>query len=277
MTYFEQIPTEQLSKYIDKFWYCKATAFANKTLTIPILHHELVFNFSDHFCILRDDGLNVILENPRSWVSGIQTKPTTSESSGKHEMIGVLFKPNGLKAFTNYYSSDFENNFIEAELIFDNSFKTLIELLLYADNATTKISLIQNYLIRNLNSDNSPNYLNASLKIFKLLTNNRISVKETCSQISISNKSLIKSFQKHIGVTPIKYLQLQSINNALIRLSKAPSQSLTKLAHDLNFYDQAHFIKLFKTTTSITPSQYSDYVLNSKIYEGSPNFISIKG
>jgi len=114
----------------------------------------------------------------------------------------------------------------------------------------------------------------ASLSLFELATDKRISVKDTCRQISISNKSLIKSYQKHIGITPIKYLQLQSINKALLHLSKDPKQSLTKLAYDLNFYDQAHFINSFKTITGITPTQYSNYVLNNKIDEGSPNFIS---
>ncbi len=42
-------------------------------------------------------------------------------------MMGVLFKPNGLKAFCKYHSSDFENSFIDAALIFDNSFPHLLE------------------------------------------------------------------------------------------------------------------------------------------------------
>lgn len=275
MTYFEQIPTGQLSKYIDKFWYCQADNLTNSTLTIPLLHHELVINFSDNYCISRNAVIDNILKNPKSWIGGIQTRPIITESEGKHEMMGVLFKPNGLKAFTKYHSSDFENSFIDATLIFDKSFATLLEQIQNTNIATAKISLIKNYLIKNLNSDNSPKYLNASLDLFELPTDKRISVKETCNQILISNKSLIKSYQKHIGITPIKYLQLQSINKALLHLSKAPKQSLTKLTYDLNFYDQAHFINLFKTTTSITPSQYSDYVLSNKIDKSSPNFISL--
>ncbi len=275
MTYFEQKPTEQLSKYIDKFWYCHADSLTNSTLTIPLLHHELVFNFSDNYCISLKAGLDNILKNSKSWISGIQTRPIISKSEGKHEMMGVLFKPTGLKVFTKYYSSDFENNFIDATLIFDKSFNTLFEQLQNTKIAKAKISLIENYLIQNLNSDSLPQYLNASLNLFELATDKRISVKDTCNQILISNKCLIKSYQKYIGITPIKYLQLQSINKALLHLSKSPKQSLTKLAYDLNFYDQAHFIKLFKTTTNVTPTQYSDFVLKKRVDESSPNFISL--
>jgi hypothetical protein len=118
MTYFEQIPMGQLSKYIDKFWYCQADNLTNSTLTIPLLHHELVFNFCENYCISNISGQNNLLKNQISWISGIQTKAVVVNSIGKHKMLGVLFKPNGLKAFTKYNSSEFENHFIDTSLIF---------------------------------------------------------------------------------------------------------------------------------------------------------------
>jgi AraC-like DNA-binding protein len=274
MIYFEQIPTGQLIKYIDKLWYCRADDLTNLTLTIPILHHELIFNFSHNYCI-STTGLDNILKNQKSWVNGIQTRPVITRSSGKHEMMGVLFKPNGLKAFTQFHSSDFENSFIDATLIFDKSFANLLERLQNVKNVSVKISLIESFLSKSLITDNCPQYLDASLDFFSLNTDQRISVKETCNKISVSNKSLIKSYQKHIGVNPIKYLQLLAINKAIQLISKAPKQSLTRLAYDLNFYDQAHFINLFKSTTSLTPGQYSEYVLNRNVDTSSPNFISL--
>lgn len=277
MTYFEQIPAAPLNNYIDKFWYCQADHLTNTTLTIPLLHHELIFNFSDHYSIARSAGSDVAIKNAAAWISGIQTSPVISKSAGKHEMLGVLFRPNGLKAFTKYYSSDFENNFIEPGLIFGKDFEPLLGQIQHAKGFATRVSLIQNYLVRNLKTEASPGYMDASFKLFHLPAAKRISVKEICNEISISNKSLIKSYQKHIGITPIKYLQLQSINKALEQIAKQPRQSLTKLAHELNFYDQAHFIHVFKTITSLTPRQYSDCVLNDYVEKASPNFISLKG
>lgn len=264
----------QLSKYIDKFWYCQAENFRNTTLTIPLLYHELVFNFSDNYYVTRNTEFDTILKNPKAWISGIQTTPVISGSRGKHEMLGVLFKPNGLKPFTKYHSGDFENRFIDATLIFDNLFPLLLDRIQNTEVVSAKISLIENYLVKNLIATNCPRYLDASLTLFRSPTAQRISVKGTCDLISISNKSLIKSYQKYIGVSPIKYLRLQSINKALLLLSKDPKQSLTKLAYDLNFYDQSHFIKLFKSATSITPTQYSECVLNNKTDKSSPNFIT---
>jgi AraC-like DNA-binding protein len=277
MTYFEHIPTGLLSKYIDKFWYCQADDLTHTTMTIPLLYHELVFNFSHNYSISHVPGYDNILNNTTSWICGIQKRPVISKSAGKHEMMGVLFKPNGLKAFTKYHASDFAYSFIEADLVFDTSFAGLIDQLQNVTIAKDKISLIENYLVKNLNPDHTPAYLTKSLDLFGVHSDEKIYVKDTCSEISISKNSLIKSYQKHIGISPVKYLQLLSINKALSKLSIDPQQSLTKLAYDLNFYDQAHFIHLFKSTTNITPKQYADFVDKNKIDESSPNFISFQG
>ncbi len=277
MTYLEQIPTPQLSKYIDRLWYCQADNLMNTVLTIPLLHQELVFNFLAGHCITRNTEPGTSIVNSNAWVSGIQTRPVLTEHSGKHEMMGVLFKPAGLKAFTKYPAADFKNNFIDATLVFDNCFPDLLEQIQNANTAGSKLSLIENYLLKSLTADHCPHYLHASLYLFSTARDQRISVKETCDTIRISNKSLIQSYRKHIGISPVKYLQLRAINRALSFLSKDPQQSLTQLAYELNFYDQAHFINLFKTATGLTPSRYAHYVLTKRIDKSSPNFISLQG
>lgn len=275
MVYFEQAPCEQLKMHIDKYWYCQIDNLTNATLSIPFLHHELVFNFSDDYNVARYSEKKLILQNSKSWITGIQTSPVLVNSAGKHEMAGVLFKPSGLKAFTNYHSNDFTNYFVDSTLVFDKTFRDLVEKIESTQTAKSKITLIENYLIQKLNADNSPQYLKLSLKIFDLASDKKLLIRDICHQLSISNKSLIKAYQKHIGLTPVKYVQLQSINKALHVLSKEPQQSLTKLAYDLNFYDQSHFINSFKETTSMTPSHYIDFLLAHKADHSCANFISI--
>jgi AraC-like DNA-binding protein len=103
------------------------------------------------------------------------------------------------------------------------------------------------------------------------------SIASICNQAGISNKSLIKAFKKHIGMAPLKFAHLQAVNQAIGLLSKEPKQSFTKLAYGLNFYDQAHFTHVFKSITSLTPSEYAAYVVNKQTHLSSPNFISIAG
>lgn len=192
-------------------------------------------------------------------------------------MMGVLFKPNGLKRFTKYHSKEFENSHVEAKLIFGNPLNSLIDQLHAKREVKDKFNIIQNFLTAHLMNDTVPHYLNESLKHFSAQTQSRISIKTTSSKVLTTNKSLINSFQKHIGVTPIKYLRLQSINAAIKLLTKDPLQSYTNLANELNFYDQAHFINAFKQVTGLTPTQYSRYVLSDHVDKSSSNFIQLWG
>lgn len=277
MQYLEQIPTPPLRRYIEKFWYCQTDHFNNRTLTLPLLYHELVFNLSDYYVSSRNQGRDLLLDHTSAWISGIQTMPTISESRGKHEMMGVLFKPHGLKAFTKYPAGEFENTFVDATLVFDASFKSLLERLQQPIQPKAKILLMQDYLIRHLKSESLPNYVDESIRLFQQPGTARGSVKEICQYLSVSNKTLIQSYQKHVGVTPMKYMQIQSVNQALASLAKNPTLVLTELAHRLHFFDQSHFIHSFKAFTGLTPSQYANYVVRSRVDNTAPNFISWEG
>jgi hypothetical protein len=110
-------------------------------------------------------------------------------------MIGVLFKANGLKAFINYNASDFTNNYIDASLIFGSSITSLLDEL---QNTNDKISSLERYLLRNLKVNHYPTYLIQTLQIFS----EKVSIKQTCKQINISNKSLINSYKKYSYLFP---------------------------------------------------------------------------
>lgn len=277
MTYYEQQPAKLLSKYIDKFWYCRTDDLTGTFLTIPFLHHELVFNFSDHYEVHDHQSKKTLIKNETSWINGIQTRPYITNSSGKHEMAGVLFKPNGLIAFTGFHAGEFKNNFFNASLIFTGHFRTLIDQMQNAITPSAKIALIEKFLIKKLFEQNSPQYVENAIQIFSQPSFEKPQVSEICRKLRISNKSLINSFDKFIGIGPAKYQMLQHINQALLKLAKDPDQSLTDLAYKLNFYDQAHFTNFFRNITTFSPSQYASLHRNKKADSDSLNFISLAG
>jgi AraC-like DNA-binding protein len=277
VTYIEHKPIPQLSLWIEKLWYCSADSLNGITLSIPLLHHELVFNFSENYRIRKASEQEYIIENPIAWINGLQTEAYYSYSSGKHEMIGVLFKPLGLKHFLTNYSCEFTDTFIDASLVFGKCLQTLIAKIQDAHLITTKISLIETFLIESIIAINPPRYLQYSIQQLSRAFGTQGSVGNICKEISISNKSLIEAFHKHIGISPTKYSHLYAINQAALLLAKEPEQSLTALAYELSFYDQAHFTKLFKSITSLTPSQYSAFVINKQTEINAHNFILTEG
>lgn len=277
MTYVEHYPGNQLNAFIEKIWYCAAPGLDSSVLTIPLTRHELVFNFSENYWLKDPGDKGYIMKDPRTWVSGLQSKAIFSSASGHHEMLGILFRPNGLKAFTKYYSSDFSGQFIDASLVWGRPVEIIAEQMQDAGSVQEKITLAEKFLITNNNDHDQPAYMARSLEQLSAGIGPRGNIKDMCRQLSVSNKSLIQSFKKYIGVNPAGYAHLQAVNQALNLLSKGPKQSLTKMAHTLNFYDQSHFIRLFRSITSMTPSEYSACVIDNRVDKNSPNFISLQG
>nr|WP_168204050.1 helix-turn-helix transcriptional regulator [Aliikangiella coralliicola] len=241
-----------------------------------MLNHELVINFSEyyHFQAVKNGcALMANFQNPNAWINGIQTRPINIESKGKHEMMGVLFKAHGLKAFTKFHSGEFEQQFIDPLLIFGAGFNELVEKLYLEQNIQGRYEHLCEFLIECYIHTEMPKYLESCLHYFANENDQMVTVKNACDQFSISNKSLVSSFNKHIGITPLKFINLTRVNQAIRMLCNNPNQSLTELAFKLHYADQAHFTKSFKAAVGFSPSEYLQAYSNSRIESDAPNLI----
>jgi len=277
MIYIEHFPTKKLSHLIEKIWYCRADEVSSVNLTIPLLNHELVFNFSQNYRVRKANEEHFRLENPLTWLNGLQSEAYYAYSNGRHEMIGILFTPMGLRAFTKFDSRDFADDFIDPVLIFGKSFQTLGVRIQETSNVKNKLLLIENFFTGQMNETRLPPYLVPSMQRLSTSFGSRGCVAHVCDQVSVTNKSLIAAFNKYVGINPTRFARLQTVNRAIKRLSREPMQSLTGLTYDLEFYDQPHFSNLFKLVTSLTPSQYAAMVIGRKVELDSPNFVTLQG
>ena len=273
MFYFEHKPSNRLGKYVEKIWYCEADNLNFKCLSAPIINHELIINFSEQYNFQPVGNHNKKYLNPKSWISGLQTTPINIDSRGKHKMMGVLFKVHGLKAFIKYQARDFEQQFIDPSLVFGAGYVHLLEWLERDNSVQLRIKHLEAFLYNNLIDIEMPEYLKSCFRFFSLENDERVTVKNACRKFSISNKSLISSFNKYVGTTPLKFLHLIRVNNAMRKICSDPKLSMTELAFKLNYADQAHFTHSFKSIVGLPPSQYSRACSNNGIEKKSPNYI----
>ncbi len=81
-----------------------------------------------------------------------------------------------------------------------------------------------------------------------------IRIKELTEQLHISQSPLEKRFRQAVGAPPKKFASLVRLKYVIQQYSSA--NSLTELGYEAGFYDQAHFIKEFKTLTGDTPEKF---------------------
>lgn len=71
----------------------------------------------------------------------------------------------------------------------------------------------------------------------------------------LSERSLVRRFQKATGMTPIQYIQTIRIEEAK-QMLEATQEPVEAIALDLGYEDASFFIRLFKREVKLSPSQY---------------------
>ena len=78
-------------------------------------------------------------------------------------------------------------------------------------------------------------------------------VEELCSHAGYSKRTLQRLFREYVGVTPKWVLQRVRLHEAADRMADG-EQDWPRLALELGYFDQAHFIKAFKAVIGLSPA-----------------------
>ena len=72
----------------------------------------------------------------------------------------------------------------------------------------------------------------------------------------MSPRTMQRLFRRYVGVSPKWVLQRYRLHEAAERIA-AGEQDLARLGLDLGYFDQAHFIKDFKSLVGRSPAEYA--------------------
>jgi AraC-like DNA-binding protein len=82
-----------------------------------------------------------------------------------------------------------------------------------------------------------------------------ITLAELADAANVSVRRLHEQFSAELGMTPMEYLRNLRLERAETLLSETTLSS-SEIAAQCGFYDHAHFCRLFKRRTGITPGQF---------------------
>lgn len=86
-----------------------------------------------------------------------------------------------------------------------------------------------------------------------------ISLTDLAGYVNSSPNYLSTLFKKEVGLTFSQYIQKVKINEAKFLLQHTDI-SISEIGSELNFSDQSHFSKTFKTVTEYTPKNFRDKI-----------------
>jgi AraC-like DNA-binding protein len=84
-----------------------------------------------------------------------------------------------------------------------------------------------------------------------LITN----VRTLSNKLNLSPERLRELYRERIGLTPKETIRIARIKRAL-NYTLSEDESLTRLAYDLQYFDQSHFIHDFRSLIGLTPKEF---------------------
>ncbi|HEU0126152.1 MAG TPA: helix-turn-helix domain-containing protein [Flavobacterium sp.] len=173
--------------------------------------------------------------------------------------IAICFHPGMAYPFFNIPMHLLSDTITPLANLWNYTTSDIEEKLAAAHINDERVNIVQQHLLELLKTNGANLPIIHSLEKVKLSLS-LVTISELIDDIGISQRQLSRKFQQQIGLSPAAYLKVNRFINSLYQLKKYPDWSLTEIAYESGYYDQAHFVRDYKAYTGHTPGQ----VANSK-------------
>lgn len=106
--------------------------------------------------------------------------------------------------------------------------------------------------------DNGRKEMDAGIKILadKIISHpeQELPIETLAADIFVSKYYLIRKFKSSIGMTPHQFCIQNRIRKSQGLLDE--EKTVSRIAAEMGFYDQSHFVKAFQRVVGISPSEY---------------------
>jgi AraC-like DNA-binding protein len=216
---------------------------------------ELLFQFESSFLHRSSSDTSWILR-PDGFVGGLHDRSYHVKPLNRNtRCLGVKFKPDTARHYIPLALHLLTNRVMSISDLWDEgSSSILMRNVKNASDTDAILTSIERFLSAQYHALTPNEIEHSCLEILKQPGGQTIRKLAGQSDFSISH--FRKKFNEQIGLAPKIYSKIIRVNLAMEHLQRGSYSSLTSLALSLGYYDQAHFIREFKSVTDLTPSQF---------------------
>jgi AraC-like DNA-binding protein len=166
--------------------------------------------------------------------------------------IGIVFNPLGLNHFIKEPLGDIFDRSTPNFEYFGDDFAPVAQKVFDEPDADKKGQVLDNFFREKYCGFEDVVVKKAVVEI--LNSNGAIKVEELSDSLNVNRKTLLRLFKRHLCCSVEEYKKMVMFRNALNYSQQAGEDtSLTDVALYSLYYDQAHYIKHFKSVTKQSP------------------------
>jgi AraC-like DNA-binding protein len=209
--------------------------------------------------------VNLVFETGATRIFGVITGKFARLLEDQGGVFGIKFKPGGFYPFVKWPLSKLTNDSMSLEDAFGIDSHALEAAILSADNEGKMIELAEHFLRQRL-PERDENFALINEIVDYIITHREVRrVDDVVNCLHLSKRTLQRLFSLYVGVSPKWVIKRYRLHEAAEQLDRGGVVDWPRLALELGYFDQAHFIKDFKSIVGKTPMEYArQAALNSQ-------------
>lgn len=241
------LPTDRLRPFIKTFMIIDSEqGMVNKLL--PGTFIVMAFRYKGSVRYAQEHSETCM---PPSAVTGLRNSMRLIDYAKETATLLVIFNEGGASALIKEPLHELFGRSVALDnLIHRPIVSELEERLAEAKNNQQRVDIVEEFLLAGLNETVQDRLVAEAVRKIQLVSGS-IRIKDLATDLSISQDPFEKRFRRIVGTSPKQFSTIVRLRTLISQYS--PTQSLTESAYRAGYFDQAHFIKDFKTFTGQTP------------------------
>ncbi len=235
-------PSPDLAYFVQHYWIASWDLRGCEPYLAEVLAHPCV---------------NLVFERGKTAVFGLVKGKFANLLVDQGRVLGVKFRPGGFYPFVKTPVSAFTDSSRTLHQVFGVDSTALEQAILGQEDEPSMVALVETFLRERLPERDEQVELVNRIVDFMVAEHMAARVDDVAAQFHLSARTLQRLFRQYVGVNPKWVIQRYRLQVAAEQLVRVEEPCAAGLAADLGYFDQAHFIKDFKTVVGQTPSEYA--------------------
>lgn len=249
--------SEKISRYISYYYFHKSINenYQKKFIFYPNYKHALtVYRNSE---VIISDSRSIIKPSKKTSIQSLycinKNKNIKVSIEGIFDKIGIVFNPLGINHFIEKSIQEVFPYEINIFTYFGEEFNFVLNQVFLETEIHKKVELLDAFFEKVIQPFEEQILKKAIREI--IISNGSIKVSKLSEELKINRKSLLRLFNKHTTMSVEEYRKMVMFRQAFNYFQQnKKTANLTEVALFSMYYDQAHFIKHFKSITKETPN-----------------------
>jgi AraC-like DNA-binding protein len=236
------LPAQDLGYFVELYWIVTWDLRGQKPYLSEILPYPCV---------------HLVLQKDKSAIVGVVKRKFTRRLEGKDWVFGVKFRPGAFYPFIKSPVSNFTNRSLTLQEVFGVESQALETAILSLEDEAEMVKRAEGFLRERLpERDETVELINRITD--RIMADREITrVDDLVNRFNLSKRTLQRLFNQYVGAGPKWVIKQYRLQEAAVQLAAGEAVDGSRLAQKLGYFDQAHFIKDFKTTVGSSPAEYA--------------------